>query len=296
MKQTITLKALAAASGKHKTTIRRALKKNGAPFVWLHGKGGSEKTFFVTHLPKKFRMALASQHVGAARASKSPSGIAGATAARKLLAEQAEKKELARIAKEEGLAAFERLPEKRKAEAKARFFFLQACDHFVAALGTKTRKYAKRSKKADLLFIEEYNGGRVNLDKSIHTIIGMTTSYSTLRRLFANYDRYGLAGLANGYNNPKKGSTSLTSKMQDFLVGLICEKPHIKTTALEMCMEPRFPSMPSIGVIRRFVQKWKKENAGLLLYITNPDQWRNQHQFALGDAAEQVVRLSQTAC
>lgn len=293
MKQTTTIKALAAASGKHETTIRRTLKKNGAPFIWRHGRGGSEKHFFIVQLSRKLRLALAGRHVGNTKGGKSPAAAAGSAAAKELLTETAEKEELARIAKEEGLAAFERLSNKHKAEAKARFFFLQACDEFVDALGTKTRKYAKRSKKADLQFVQEYNAGRVNLEESITSIIGETTSYSTLRRLFGNYERYGLAGLANGYNNPKKGCTSLTEEMQKFLLGLIYEKPHIKTTAIEMCMEPRFASMPSVGVIRRFVAFWKKTNAGLMLWITNPDKWRNERQFALGDASEQVIRLNQ---
>ncbi|MDH4317190.1 MAG: Mu transposase C-terminal domain-containing protein, partial [Desulfobulbaceae bacterium] len=34
-------------------------------------------------------------------------------------------------------------------------------------------------------------------------------------------------------------------------------------------------------------------NASRYLYITNPDAWKNQHMFAVGDASEQVIRLNQ---
>ena len=294
MKKTATLNELSQATGKHTSTIRRTLQKANCPFVWRRGSGGAEKHFFVNRLPDELRIILAS-HKAKAEEINHPgqSAKVGANAAQELIKDIAEEKERAKIAQEAGLAKHEQLPPARKAEAEARFSFLQACDSFVQATGIRPRRGAKRSKKAVLQFVTEYNSARIKLDDSVTTIIGESVSYSTLRRLFNNYERYGLAGLANGYHNPKKGCTTLTQEMQDLLVALICEKPHIKITALRMCMEPRFPSTPSINIIRNFVKTWKIDHAGLLLWITNPDKWRNKHQFALGDASEQVIRLNQ---
>ncbi len=295
MKTTATITELAAASNKHETTIRRQLNKKGSPFTYRQGPGGPEKHFIISLLPKKLRLALASGHVKKnGTKNGSLAAQAGSAAAKQLLTEEAEKKELAQMAKEDGLAAYERLPEKRKAEAKARFSFLLASNEFTAALGIKLRRYAKRSKKADLQFVDEYNGGRIQLDESVTEVIGETTSYSTLRRLFTNYDRYGLAGLANGYCNPKRGNTSLTTEEQDEVVKTVLKNPRTSVRNIRRALLGRFRrEVPSDGVIRRFRKRWIKENSEFFLYLTNPDEWKNKRMLAFGSASEHIERLNQ---
>ncbi len=118
-------------------------------------------------------------------------------------------------------------------------------------------------------------------------------SVSSLFRWFRLYDEFGLAGLANHHHNPRKDSTSLTQEHQDFCVALIYKKPHSSYTLINMALEARFENPPGAHSVRRFVNKWKKQNAALLLFVTNPDAWRNEKMVAFGDASEQVERLNQ---
>ena len=296
MKKTATINEISSATGKPRRTIARILAGlNNSSFVWKRGKTGREKHYFINQLPDDLRVALARNKAKSKTVrSSGQSSQSGAEAAKQLLKDEAEAKEKALIAKETGLAKFEELPAKKKAEANARFSFIQACEGFLLATGIKPKRGAKRSKKAILQFAQEYNAGRIVLDESVRDFIGPKTNYSTLHRTFEKYDKYGLAGLANGWHNPNRGSTALTEEQQDKVLSTMLDSPTTSIKNIRRALQGRFGmEVPSTGVISRFRQRWIKENQDLWMFNTNPDEWKNKHMFAFGSASEYVERLNQ---
>jgi len=295
VKKTVTAGEIAEAVGEHRTSVVRCLERLQVAFVWKKGPTGNEKHYPVTLLPEEYRVAVTSKRSTAQCAdSDCVIGQLGVDAAKAILAVRAEEKERELIAREQGLEAFERLPEQRRAEAKARHGLLQICDGFIKAAGFAIPRHAGRSKKADKAFIEAYNEGQITIPEEILAVVGAKTSYSTLRRFVQSYERHGLPGLASGYNNPRKGSTKLTEDMQKLVIGTMCKNPNTSNTNIRKVLQGRFGhAVPSIGAIGRFRSNWTSENSELWLYYTNPDEWKNKCLLAFGSASEQVERLNQ---
>ena len=198
------------------------------------------------------------------------------------------------IAKEQGLAAFERLPEQRKKEARARYSLLQMCNNFVEAARFEIRRYALRSKVGDKAFVEAYNSGKVQIDEDISAVIGSKTSYSTIKRIADSYYKHGIAGLAFNYHNPKRGSTELCDEQQDFTIAVMCRNPETSSKNIRRALQGKFGmDVPSVNVISRFRTRWVLQNQDLWLFYTNPDAWKNKKMFAFGSASIHVERLNQ---
>ena len=267
----------------------------GISFVWRKGATGNEKRYPLTLLPEEYRVAI--QTKKALPACDTPDCVAGqigAAAAQEILAVRAEEKERELIAKEQGLEAFERLPEQRRTEAKARLALLQLCDGFVQAAGFAIPRHSQRSKKADQAFVEAYNAGRINIPKEITSVIGEQTSYSTLRRIAESYQKDGLPGLALGYHSPKRGQTTLSEAQQGLVISTMCMNPATSTTNIRKILQGRFGrEVPSTDTITRFRLNWIEKNRELWLFYTNPDEWKNKNMLAFGSASEQVERLNQ---
>ncbi|KJR98759.1 MAG: hypothetical protein VR65_19855 [Desulfobulbaceae bacterium BRH_c16a] len=296
-KKSVSLFEITIATGKDKSSVRRRLADPAKyPYVWKNGGKGKEKHFYFEHLPEDIRVALV-RHEAAPVQSLPLVGTAsaGAAVAEKLLRDAAEKEERIRDNKERGLALFETLTEKRKKEAIARHDFLMACDGFVARSGLPIRKGASRSKAGDILFIETYNKGLIELDSSLIEIIGPTSSYSTLRRIAEAYETEGLYGLAFKHRNPSKGSTSVPEHIRRFIIGVKFDKPHAKVKWIMKMIRAEFngEKLPGYSAVRRFVNTWESENRNLLLSITNPDEYKNKIMSAMGNASENIVRLNQ---
>lgn len=51
--------------------------------------------------------------------------------------------------------------------------------------------------------------------------------------------------------------------------------------------------VPSVSTVRRWMARWRKENANLLMMETDPDRYRSHRRPAVGDAAAGIVRLNQ---
>jgi hypothetical protein len=183
------------------------------------------------------------------------------------------------------LARFNQLPEKRQRPALARRELLKARAAFCLAAG----------KKADNtqwggLFVKEYNAGRVDLPAPVREEIPQTT-LRTLRRWQERYDEGGMYALADGYVS-RAGGTTLTDEQQRLAIAMQVEFPGCSAQKVADALEAR--RMPAgYHAVARFVTRWKKEHASLLLFMTNPDEWKNRHMFAFGDASEEIQRLNQ---
>lgn len=296
MKQTVTLARISTATGIHRTSVQRKLDRNETPFIWHNGISGKEKRYFTSNLPKDLRLDLAKDNAKPATATQQQNKATktGSKAAELQLRSAAEEKERKQILKEEGLAAFDLLPEEQKYIAIARRDFLFTCAGFAHAAGYKIRKGSNHSKKGYLDFIGNYNGGHLTLGREIHEVVGETISYSTLNRWRKSYDKLGLIGLVNNYHNPQKGSTSLSKDQKEFIIAAITDNPMIRVSNLERNLQGRFGfNIPSYAVINRYRDNWIKENLMQYEHLVNPDQWKNHRMVAYGSMSENITRLNE---
>ncbi|HHL33131.1 MAG TPA: hypothetical protein ENJ30_02060 [Desulfobulbaceae bacterium] len=284
--KTVNAATIGRTLGVHVRTVQIRASREKWPFTTGTTRGGAEKRFKVKALPEPVRIALARQRATAG-IDMDDDFNAGLKAGKQLAKQKAREQEEDRITRERNLATFNRLTPEKQAIAYGRQDVLRARDGFLATLPKNRTK-----KKGTAMFCQLYNSGEIRMPERIRRIVPQV-SVSTLLRWQRLLESQGPAGLAPGYCNPKKGKTSLTKKQQDFIVGMIKKQPHCSVANMEMAMEARFAKIPHNSTIRRFMGRWKRENAGLLLYCTNPDVWRNKQQFAVGDASEQVERLNQ---
>jgi len=279
---------LATLLGISERAVRLRAQKAGWPRVYKRSKGGAAHDYLVAGLPEQERSLLAARvrpcFIGAA-------AQAGFLRAKALTEETAAAAEAQRRAKEDGLAAYERLPAERQAEADARCEILRARDAFIAGAFLSRRKGTE-------VFVREFKAGALRLPESVQKALGgrngqVSLSVANIYRWEKCYKECGLAGLANGYTATRE--TTIAAHMQQFIKGLLIEKPHIGIPTVREALQARFAGqeIPSKSSIRRFVDKWRMENSSLILYITSPDEWRSRHMVAFGQADEQVVRLNQ---
>lgn len=266
-------------------TVKRASKEKWK-YIMEPTRGGMEKRYLVKCLPEKIRLSLAKNIAAEKLAPSTPAGLAGAEAGAKVAGSDFERVEKARIQSEAQLAEFSEIPAERQEIAYARIDVLKARDSFLEVTA------ASNIKKATIQFCELYNSGEIRIDEHVKKHV-KKLSWSTLNRWKKSLTENGPASLAPDYKNPKKGTTKLTPEQVDFVLAMIYKHPHCSFEHLQMALESRFEDIPGMSCLRRFVSNWKKEHASLYLRITNPDKWRNKHQFAFGDASEHVVRLNQ---
>ena len=181
------------------------------------------------------------------------------------------------------MARFNQLPEKKRKTAQARHDILNAVDLWLNVNGYPTGSTSKIK-----LFCHEYNHGAMEI--STRCLI-KKISASTIFRWRTLYNEGGLLALAENYKK-KSGETILTQEQQDLAISMQIKFPGCATKKVEDAFKAR--NMPaSAGAIRRFVTRWLKMNAGLHLYLTNPDEWRDRHMVAFGSASESVSRLNE---
>lgn len=274
------------ALGVSKQAARKRANKEEWKSSFARGKGGNTKQFLLQHLPEDVRMALAQHKATVILSSHSQAATEGAIVGTKNAKAKLEQLEKQRIAAEARLAAFGAIPPENQAIAYARRDILLARDNYFQASGINNVK------KGTAQFCHLYNSGEIRIGDHIKNQV-KKVSWSTLSRWQSTFNSGGLAALVPGYHNPKKGTSQLSPEQRDFLLGMITKHPHIKYTTLQMALEARFAKLPGNSAIRRFVSTWRKENESLILYVTNPDKWRNKHQFAVGSASEHVVKLNQ---
>ncbi len=297
MKTTYSAEELAGLPGMPGTSygVRKKAAREGFEFVDIPapgGPGGKRREYTLESLLEETREALAKKHGKPERLYPVDSAAAaGAALGAQLAREEQDAAEAKRLAREQGLAEFERLPEHRKQEAYAKAEMLRARDAFLRTAGIKNIKTGSER------FSRLYTAGQIELPEDVTAYARrsgrLSVSWSTLNRWSKAYAEAGIAGLVNGYKSPKK--TSVPEAMQLFVQGLITGKPHMKDGAIHQAIEARYhgQDIPSAAAVARYVAKFKGENASLLLWLANPDEWRNKHQFALGDASESVTALNQ---
>ena len=283
MDHCLTINSIADIMELKPRTVQVRAKREKWHAICKRIRGGYRYLFPCASLPDDVRAAVYT--------SSSHSVAAGFTRGMDII-DQRRMSEQARLqAKEAGLAAYNALPADKKAEADARLEILQARDAFLVASGMP-------KKKGTLLYLRELKAGAITLAEDVAAAIprrngNITLSWTTLYRWEKNYAEQGRIGLAGNYNSPS--ASSVPDHMQTFIQAMLVDHPHVLIPTLMQAIEARFSgqAIPGEASVRRFVKKWKDENASLLLYLTNPDEWKNRNMFAFGDASEQIERLNQ---
>ena len=273
---------LAPFLGISKRAVRLRAEKGNWPRIYKKVKGGSAYLYIVSGLPEYIR---AKMTTGQQSNFSGPAAQAGYMCAKQLSQETTAAAKAKRQAKECGLAAYERLPDARKAEAEARHEILRARDAFLSASNLP-------KKKGTQLFIREYKAGAIDLAQD--NLSGkISLSWTSLYRWEKAFAECGLAGLAGQYDVTR--TSTVPTHMQAFIKGLLTERPHLGIPTIHQAIQARFAGqqIPGQSSIRRYVSNWKQEHQSLIQYVTSFDQWRNLHMIALGKADEHVTRLNQ---
>ncbi|MBW2562088.1 MAG: DDE-type integrase/transposase/recombinase, partial [Deltaproteobacteria bacterium] len=271
---------------------RRAVQQRATKEVWSRisktARGGRKTVYITALLPDAVRgeMALKLSEAGKLTASAGASAEAGHVRGEALAEEKLTAIEARQRAKEQGLKAYAALPAARKQEAEARFEILNARDGFLKA----TRLPLKRGTE---LFCRELVAGGIRLSAEVIGLVASRggrpgLSWSTVRRWQQAFDESGMAGTGNA-------TCSIPEHMQTFIQAMLTDFPHVSVAYIRKGLEARYDgqTIPHPSSVRRYVAKWKEENVGLLLFIKNPDEWKNKLMNAVGDASEHIERLNQ---
>ncbi|MFH1984152.1 MAG: DDE-type integrase/transposase/recombinase [Pseudomonadota bacterium] len=286
MQESFTSTELAAHLGISDRAVRQRAVAEGWKTLTRPVRGGYQRVFLPGLLPSCVRSALLKA------ASKSPAASAAAERADGLMTEVEVAAAKRLEACENSLTAFYALPAERQREAEAKRELLKARDAFIAAA-----RLPKKSGTFD--FIRELTAGTINLPGWIISAAAtrqgrVSLSWPTLNRWEKAHQTGGIAALAAQYSAHDK-TTSVPGHMQQFIIGMRVEHPHAGIPKIMKGLEARFcgQDLPTESAVRRFVKKWNAANHNLVLYLTNPDEWKNRHLFAVGSASESIIRLNQ---
>ena len=289
MKSRYSVAELAKTMKVSERTVQKRANKEQWPCSKEKVKGGYRKLFLARLLPDDVRLQLAAQDAKKTVAPASIGGKAGIMQGLKLARGKKMAHEQARIDKETGLALFQQLPRDKRAVGHARFEILEAWKSFLLAGSFDRLKIGTSA------FCEIYQSGELFINDRVRNLVGKKLSYSSLNRWKNSFEALGMIGLANGYRNGKKRSTTLSQDHQDFVVAMLMKHPHSSIQRMMDGFEARFNGslIPHSSSVTRYVKRWKKENASLYLQLTNPGEFKNKYQLAVGDASEQVEQLNQ---
>lgn len=270
------------------SAVIRLAKRDNWPGRKRPGKGGATE-YDHAGLPEAARIALAA----AGPCCPLPHGAAAeaaATLGTTIASEAKAAADAAKLTRAAAAAKFEALSPERKQEALAKHELLKARDAFMR------RAHLTNIKAASEQFCTLYTAGQIALPEWVSEYARrsgrLSVSWSSLNRWRKGYETAGLLGLVNGF----KGHTgsSLPDDVQVFVKGLITAHPHIKDKRLLDACDARYRGHGlSHPAIRRFAAKFRSDNEGLLLYLANPDAWKNRQMLAFGDASQQIAALNQ---
>lgn len=145
-------------------------------------------------------------------------------------------------------------------------------------------------------FIQYYNSGELKLSDTAHEKYP-SLNRATVFRWIKKLEQQGIAALANQHGTRKnKGTIDTNNDLQNFIIGMVVEHPHISNTVLYKAIKTEFKDLkklPSLRTVERWVAKWKKENKQVFCAITSPDDWKNQYMAAFGHGSEQINEINQ---
>jgi len=170
-----------------------------------------------------------------------------------------------------------------KGEAKA--WHLQRYRQFQAECG-------QGRQRALTLYTMAVEKGEVPLPDYVRAAKPLVSERS-LQRWELELRNGGMAALDPHY----KGQISTLERhpeQQAYVLGLLLQKPHLSAIRLAEALAAAFgKAAPGHDAVRRWLKKWKAENARDFLLATNPDKAKSKYQVAFGSRSEDVIRLNQ---
>ncbi len=242
---------------------------------------GKGYEYHLSSLPMETRAHLALQQL-----PKTPVEEAVSEAAQKALDEQ----------RQEGMRKWMALPggHPKRHRARARLWVLQACEAYQQQLGMPGRRgvdaFCQALVTGEVAVPEEHRPwlphrrGLVSLNSA------------TVYRWRQRHDRQGLWGLTDGYGNRRgTGKIDTNLELQQIVLGCLLRYPHITGKKIKAFLAAEYPHLDIVSEagIRRFINRWKSENAQLWTYLTNPDRWKNVYLVAHGSHYDGIERLNQ---
>lgn len=119
-------------------------------------------------------------------------------------------------------------------------------------------------------------------------------SRSAIRDWTVKLQREGIRRLGKGHEKRRpRNLIDNTPKLQDFVLGMLYEFPHVSAAEIERGLIARFGpegaeedlsiKLPCLRRIQIWLKKWKRTNAALLLAHENPDAARSRNKVAFGE-------------
>lgn len=280
------LAGLAGMPNTERAVQMRATRENW-PSRKRAGRGGGNE-YCITALPAATRKTLARQgsKIGYTEATAIAAEI-------KLTDEDRETERLA--ARAQSAAQFASLPAWQKRGAIAKLEIIKACNRYISASGCAKIE-------GQNAFAHEYALGRIDIAPWVRDEIRQFHPQTLRDWIRLEYD-LGSMGLVDCYGNRKDQSkiqtytidNGKTAPMADILVALILKHPHITekkaNEALRGVLLKRgLHDAPRVSdkSVKRFLDKWKAENAHQFALATNPDDFKNRLQPAFGSRSEGI--------
>jgi len=143
--------------------------------------------------------------------------------------------------------------------------------------------------KAREEFTKLYNSQKIEVSESTLEVI-KTLSTKTLQRL----ELAGTNDLIVNYGNSSVSIIDKNPEIRDFILGMICEIPHIRVSHLIRMVKQEFTQVKvSSSSINRWLSKWKDKNESVYLSIANPDAHKNRFLPAQGSLSADYTRFNQ---
>ena len=290
------LDQIAAALNVTKRAVEKQALRNGWRFDLEPVRGGHRKVFAVTDLPRDIgreverRVELTRNAVEAASVDAAIARVRLSAAER--AAERAAKGE-ANLKK-----LLEGISEGVKARLDSRFAVVRSWEQWFAAAQPMSRSISWEA------YAQAYNSRALQLPHEVIVVFPKVSARS-VQRWVLDYERDGMAGLIDENDGRlRKDVNVFTTQpmLEQVAIALLIERPHLAVQSLLDLIEASARdektgamlfNVPTYHQTYRFFKAWKARNDELLTASTNPDQWKNRHMTAFGDASADVVRLNQ---
>ncbi|WP_404993553.1 DDE-type integrase/transposase/recombinase [Cupriavidus pauculus] len=273
----------------------RARRENW-PYSVEAARGGRRKLFNLADLPSDVRRAVDRHTQLSQRATEAAAVDAAIAAVRRAAADKAAERGLKGEANLRKL--LESMSEGVKARLDGRFSIVRSWEQWFAAAQPMSRSISWEA------YAQAYNSRALQLPYEVIVVFPKVSARS-VQRWVLDYERDGIAGLIDENDGRlRKDVNVFTTQpmLEKVTIALLIERPHLAVQSLLDLIEasardektgaPLF-NVPTYHQTYRFLKAWKARNDELLTASTNPDQWKNRHMTAFGDASADVVRLNQ---
>lgn len=121
--------------------------------------------------------------------------------------------------------------------------------------------------------------------------------YSTIWRWKHTLQQHGVSALAGVYHRRAAGYRAEHLEIQEVFLAVVHQHPTASAAHILNVMSAQLDSvgmtLPTARTVQRWLDAWKKDNAGLHTYLRNPNDFRNHFLPAFGSYSEGVIRLNQ---